>query len=319
MALGVEFIERSRRNVRAANSVHRRQAIAPQGANRFMKPAAGTHDSLVARASVTRRVKTSRFGLRAIASSAWFVTTVSIAAGIALWAFFSHLEASPLFPSPLDVMKAIVEMMRSGTLIADIAVSLRRILIGFVLGCLVGIPLGLAMGLFRIVRAIFEPIMQFLRFVPPVAWLIPAVMWFGIGETSKILIIFYMTVFLVLINTLAGVAHLRVNHLRAAQNYGVSRWQLFAWIVLPATMSYSVTGARIALGNSFAAVVGAELIAANAGLGYRIVESGKWMDMSNMFGAMLVLGLLGILADRLVRAASARFLDRYLPGGADGR
>ena len=112
------------------------------------------------------------------------------------------------------------------------------------------------MGLFTVVRMAFDPIVQFLRFVPPIAWLIPAIMWFGIGETSKILIIFYMTVFLVLLNTMAGVADLRRNYLRAAQNYEVGRWQLFAWVVLPATMAYSVAGARIALGNSFAAVVG---------------------------------------------------------------
>jgi NitT/TauT family transport system permease protein len=140
-------------------------------------------------------------------------------------------------------------------------------------------------------------------------------MWFGIGETSKVLIIFYMTVFLVLLNTMAGVSAVRANQLRAARNYEVNRWQLFAWVVFPATMAYSVAGARIALGNSFAAVVGAELIAADAGLGYRIVESGKWMAMGEMFAAMLVLGVLGIAADRIVRSATDRFLRRYLPGG----
>lgn len=226
--------------------------------------------------------------------------------------FASGMINSPLFPTPVKIGEAALKLVRNGELFTDVVVSLRRIAIGFVLGCVVGIPLGLAMGLFSVVRALCDPVVQFLRFVPPIAWLIPAIMWFGIGETSKILIIFYMTVFLVLLNTAAGVAAVPRNHIRAAKNYGVNGWHLFAWVVFPATMSYSLAGARIAIGNSFAAVVGAELIAADAGLGYRIVESGKWMAMSDMFAGMLTLGALGILADRLMRMVSVRVLRRYL-------
>jgi ABC-type nitrate/sulfonate/bicarbonate transport system permease component len=245
-------------------------------------------------------------------------TLLSVAIGVALWAIGSRALQSPLFPSPLEIGAAAVELIRNGTLLADVATSLERIAIGFGLGCAVGVPLGLAMGLFPWVRAFCEPVVQFLRFVPPIAWLIPAIMWFGIGETSKVAIIFYMTVFLVLLNTMAGVASIPRNQLRSAENYGVSSWQLFAWVVLPATMSYSVAGARIAMGNSFAAVVGAELIAADQGLGYRIVESGKWTAMGDMFAAMLALGLLGIAADRVVRVLTARYLRAYLPATDHG-
>ncbi len=246
------------------------------------------------------------------AHATWILTALSIGAGIAAWAVASRWLDSPLFPSPLRILQALVESTGNGTLLVDVAVSLRRIAIGFALGCLVGVPLGLAMGLFPVVRAFCDPVVQSLRFVPPIAWLIPAIMWFGIGETSKIAIIFYMTVFLVLLNTMSGVASIRRNQIRAAENYGVSGRQLFSWVVFPATLSYSVAGARIAMGNSFAAVVGAELIAANAGLGYRIVDSSQWMAMDQMFAGMLVLGLLGIAADRLARFLSTRFLRRYM-------
>jgi len=244
--------------------------------------------------------------------AAWMLTALSLLAGVAAWAIASRLLDLPLFPSPLQILRALAEMLGNGVLVADIAVSVRRIAIGFVLGCAVGIPLGLAMGLFPLVRAFCDPIVQFLRFVPPIAWLIPAIMWFGIGEVSKIAIIFYMTVFLVLLNTMSGVAAIPRNQIRSAENYGVTGWQLFAWIVFPATVSYSVAGARIAMGNSFAAVVGAELIAADAGLGYRIVDSGQWMAMDQMFAAMLVLGALGIAADRIARLVTARWLRRYV-------
>jgi len=258
----------------------------------------------------TRRKRASRVLLAR--HSPWILTTLSVLAGVVVWAIASRTLDSPLFPSPLRIAQALVESIGNKTLLVDIAVSVRRIAIGFVLGCVVGVPLGLAMGLFPLVRAFCDPVVQFLRFVPPIAWLIPAIMWFGIGETSKIAIIFYMTVFLVLLNTMTGVAAIPRNQLRSAENYGVSGWQLFAWIVFPATLSYSVAGARIAMGNSFAAVVGAELIAANAGLGYRIVDSGQWMAMDQMFSAMLVLGLLGIAADRLARVLATRFLWHYV-------
>jgi ABC-type nitrate/sulfonate/bicarbonate transport system permease component len=248
-----------------------------------------------------------------IARPALLLTGVSLATGIAAWWVASHALGSPLFPSPAEIVASAKELVRTGVLLSDIAVSVKRIAIGFVLGCAVGIPLGLAMGLFRPVRAFCEPIVQFLRFVPPIAWLIPAIMWFGIGETSKILLIFYMTVFLVLINTMAGVSSIRRNTLRSAEPCGVNRGQLFWWVVFPATMSYSVAGARIALGNSFAAVVGAELIAADSGIGFRIVESGKWLAMGDMFAAILILGLLGIAADRLVNDLASRWLRHYLP------
>jgi NitT/TauT family transport system permease protein len=249
---------------------------------------------------------------RAVLRAPLVLTPLALLAGVAVWMIASRSLDSPLFPSPAATAHAVLEMLRNGVLLADLAVSLRRIAVGFVLGCAVGIPLGLAMGLFPLARALCDPVVQFLRFVPPIAWLIPAIMWFGIGETSKVLIIFYMTVFLVLLNTMSGVAAIPRNQLRAAENYGLNGWQLFAWVVFPATMSYSLAGARIAMGNSFAAVVGAELIAADAGLGYRIVESGKWMAMDEMFAGMLTLGVLGIVADRLVRALTARSLRRYL-------
>jgi len=158
----------------------------------------------------------------------------------------------------------------------------------------------------------FEPYVQFFRFVPPIAWLVPAILWFGIGETPKILIIFYVCVFFVLLNTMTGVTALSRNYVRSAECFGVRRWQFVAWVVFPATMTYIVAGARIALGSSFSAVVGAELLAARSGVGYRIVDSSKWMAMDTMFAAMFVLGVLGIVADQVFRILASHFLARYL-------
>jgi NitT/TauT family transport system permease protein len=203
-------------------------------------------------------------------------------------------------------------MLREGILFYHVGVSLARIAVGFLLGTVVGVPLGLAMGLFRPIAVVLEPYVQFFRFVPPVAWIIPAILWFGIGETSKIFLIFYTTVFLVLFNTMAGVAAIARNQIRSAECFGARPWQLFLWVSLPATMPYVLTGMRLGMGNSFAAVVGAEFIAAQAGLGYLIIDSGTWMATDRMFAGMLTLGLLGILADQLFRAITRRWASRYL-------
>jgi len=219
---------------------------------------------------------------------------------------------SVLFPTPLRTAEAWVALVREGVLPYHVGVSLARITVGFLLGTLVGVPLGLCMGLFRPVLIVLEPYVQFFRFVPPVAWIIPAILWLGIGERSKIFLIFYTTVFLVLLNTMAGVASVAKNQIRSARCFGVTRWQLFLWVSLPATMPYVLTGMRIAMGNSFAAVVGAEFIAAQAGLGFLIIDSGTWMATDRMFAGMLTLGVLGIMADVLFRFVVARRAGRYL-------
>jgi NitT/TauT family transport system permease protein len=237
----------------------------------------------------------------------------SLVAIVVLWQVAStQWVVSILFPTPVKTLAAWVAMVREGVLPHHIGVSLGRIALGFLLGTLIGVPVGLAMGLFRPVLVVLEPYLQFFRFVPPIAWIIPAILWFGIGETSKIFLIVYTTVFLVLLNTMAGVANVPRNQLRAARCFGARRWQLFLWVTLPATMPYVLTGMRIAMGNSFAAVVGAEFIAAEAGLGWLITESGVWMATDRMFAGMLTLGLLGILGDRLFRGLTDRWASRYL-------
>jgi NitT/TauT family transport system permease protein len=268
-----------------------------------------------ARSVVGARPRVSWSGAVALSPrlEATVVGAVSVLAVLLLWQVAStRWLPSILFPTPRRTLDAWVAMLREGVLPYHVGVSLGRIAVGFLLGTLVGVPVGLAMGMFRAVFVFLEPYVQFFRFVPPVAWIIPAILWFGIGETSKIFLIFYTTVFLVLLNTMVGVTAVARNQIRSAQCFGVSGRQLFFWVSLPATMPYVLTGMRLAMGNSFAAVVGAEFIAAQAGLGFLIVDSGTWMATDRMFAGMLTLGLLGILADQLFRAASARWASQYL-------
>src|SRR2546426_280744 len=185
-----------------------------------------------------------------------------------IWQLASvYVVSSVLFPPPTVVFRKGVLLVRNGVLLEHLSASLQRIMAGFMAGSLLGIPIGLAMGSFRPVRKLLEPYTEFLRFIPSVAMITVAVIWFGIGEASKIFLIIYTTIFIVILNTAAGVSAIAPDKIRAAQSLGATRAQIFFHVAMPATVPYILTGMRLAMGNSFTTIVAAELIAANDGLG----------------------------------------------------
>ena len=239
---------------------------------------------------------------------------IGFASLFALWHVASvYLLNSVLFPPPLRVIAKAVELAEDGTLWSNASVSLQRIALGFLFGSLLGVPLGLAIGSFAIVRRLLEPYTEFLRFIPATALITVAVIWFGIGEGSKVFLIIYTTIFIVIINTAAGVSAVAPNKIRAARSLGASRAQVFFFVALPATLPYILTGMRLAMGNSFVTIIAAELVAANAGLGKMIWDARLYMLVDQIFVALLVLGLLGFTADRLFRWGIYAFAGRFSP------
>jgi NitT/TauT family transport system permease protein len=220
---------------------------------------------------------------------------------------------SVLFPPPWQVILKAVELTQEGVLGEQVAVSMMRIFSGFLGGTLIGIPVGLAIGSFTIVRRLLEPYTEFLRFIPATALITVAVIWFGIGEGSKIFLIIYTTVFIIIINTAAGVAAVSPNKIRAARSLGASRTQVFFFVALPATVPYILTGMRLAMANSFVTIIAAELVAANNGLGKMIWDSRMYMLVDQIFVALLVLGMLGFMTDRLFRWGIYAFAGRFSP------
>ena len=225
----------------------------------------------------------------------------------------TYLMNSVLFPPPGRVVLKAIELAENGVLEEQIAVSMRRILLGFAGGAAIGIPVGLAIGSFPVVRRLLEPDTEFFRFIPATAMITVAVIWFGIGEGSKIFLIIYTTVFIVILNTAAGVGAVAPNKIRAARSLGANRRQVFLYVALPATVPYILTGMRLAMGNSFVTIIAAELIAANAGLGKMIWDARLYMLVDQIFVALLVLGLLGFTADRLFRWGIYAFAGRFSP------
>jgi ABC-type nitrate/sulfonate/bicarbonate transport system permease component len=245
-------------------------------------------------------------------------TVAGYAAGFALLFAIWHLAAttvarSALFPPPLPVLERAVVLIEDGILQEQVWASLRRILQGFLIGSAAGIPIGLAIGSFRPVRALLEPWTEFFRFIPAVAMITVAVIWFGIGEESKVFLIAYTTVFVVVISTAAGVGAVGRDKIRAAQCLGATRMQVFLLVALPATVPYILTGMRLAMANSFVTIVAAELVASNDGLGKMLWDARLFMQVEDIFVALVALGLLGFVTDRLFRLAIRAFAGRFNP------
>jgi len=248
-----------------------------------------------------RMEKIREYGTYALGFAALFGT----------WHLLTTVFPSVLFPTPSAVIAKAIELARTGVLWENLGISLGRIFGGFVLGASIGIPVGLIMGNFRFMRRLLEPFTEFLRFIPSVAMITVAVIWFGIGESSKVFLIAYTTVFIVIISTAAGVMSIHVDKIRAARTLGASSAQIFWFVALPAAMPGILTGLRVAMGNSFTTIVAAEMVAADTGLGTMLWNGRLFMLMDQIFLSLLILGLAGFLADRVFRYSIRRFGGKY--------
>lgn len=241
----------------------------------------------------------------------WLAAAVSILAGLALWDLLSR-SVNPMFlPSPRTTWASVAELWADGTLPRAVLASSQRIAIGWGLGLVVGIPLGILMGHFRWVRRLLDPYIEFFRFIPPIAFVTLAIIWLGPGEASKVSLIFYTTVFIVILNMIAGVLSVSELRLRAAATLGAGRVWTMLTVILPSTVPYMVTGARLAMGNSFLTIVSAEMIAAQEGLGALIWSARNYGRTEWVFVGIIALGLLGFLFDRIVRILANTLLRRY--------
>ncbi len=217
-----------------------------------------------------------------------------------------------LIPPPLEVARAAIPMLLSGEIFDDVAISMSRIVVGFVVGSLFGIVVGVLLGRIRLVHDVLDPIFELLRYLSPTAMIPIAVIWFGIGELSKYFLIFWGTFFIVLINTTAGVLRAPVARQRAAECLGASQFQIFALVIVPSAVPYIVTGMRIAMASSFMSIIPAEILAADSGIGYLLQKSSMLLQTNRIFVALLTICMLGFAVDRIFRLFVDRILARYM-------
>ncbi|RWQ63327.1 ABC transporter permease subunit [Mesorhizobium sp.] len=245
--------------------------------------------------------------------SARVVSTVTILAVLAAWALSARLQlVSPVFlPSPAAVWIKFIAVVRDGfvdaTLVQHIVASLGRVFAALVAAVIVGVPVGLAIGTSVIGRGIFDPLLEFLRPIPPLAYLPLVIIWFGIGEPSKILVIAIAMLAPVALSTASGVRGVSQERVNAARSLGATRAQVIRHVILPSALPSILTGLRIALGAGWSTLVAAELVAATRGLGFMIQSAAQFLVTD-----VVVMGILVIAAIAFVLEFIIRRLERAL-------
>lgn len=239
--------------------------------------------------------------------AAYPVATVFLPLGVGAllltaWHVAVRTSGSDIFPTPMEVVRGVGELVHQGLLLKYIVASLFRVSWGFLLAVHVGVPLGLVLGWFRPAFVGLNPFIQILRPISPIAWIPVAILWFGVKDTAPVFLIFLASVFPITVSAMAAVQNMQSIYLRAAQNFGLRGLTLFRRVVLPAALPQIITGIRIALGVAWLVVVAAEMIAVNSGLGYLIIDArnaGKRYDL--VVAGMVLIGLIGLVLDVLVR------------------
>ena len=218
----------------------------------------------------------------------------------------------PLFlPSPAAVISRLGELWASGQLLQDLAVSIYRISTGFLISTLIALPIGVLIGCYRGWEAAIEPFVDFIRYMPVVAFVPLTVLWTGIGDTQKFLIIFIGTFFQQVLLIMDNVKAVPKDFINLGRTLEMPEWRILQRIVVPSALPAIWDTLRISLGWAWTWLVVAELIAANSGLGYRITLGQRHFQTDLIFGYLLILGTLGLVTDQLMKAAG-RKLFRYM-------
>lgn len=213
-----------------------------------------------------------------------------------------------ILPPPLLTARTFIHLVVTGEIFHHTAASLSRVVIAWALAAVVAVPLGLAMGRWRWLERIIDPVVELFRPISPLAWIPLAILWFGIGETGKVFIIYVATFFPILLNTISGVKGVDPVLIRAGQALGCDDERLiFQKVILPAAMPTIVVGFRISFGTGWAAIIAAELVAAQSGLGYLIADGMEILRSDLVLVGMAVIGVLGVLIDAAFRQLSRRY------------
>lgn len=243
--------------------------------------------------------------------SARAISALTIAVLLAVWALASYLQlVSHVFlPSPTAVAAKFVSVARDGfvdaTLLQHLAASLGRVFAALVVALVIGIPVGIAIGVSVIGRGIFDPILEFLRPIPPLAYLPLVIIWFGIGEPSKILVIAIAMIAPIALSAASGVRGVSQERVNAARSLGASHAQVIRHVILPSALPSILTGLRIALGAGWTTLVAAELIAATRGLGFMIQSAAQFLVTDVVIMGIFVIAGVAFVLEFAIRRLEA--------------
>ena len=226
---------------------------------------------------------------------------------------YSGLTMDPLFlPPPEQVWKRFLSLSSEGyqgvSIWEHLFWSLYRVILGLFLGCLFGIPLGYAMGLNSWLRSWFDPVVEFMRPIPPLALIPLVIVWFGIGEQGKIVLLFLAALWIMVIAARSGVADVNISKVHAAYSLGTTRRQLMRHVIVPNSLPQIFTGARVAMGVCWGTVVAAELVAAEKGIGKMIIAASKFQQTDIILVGVIIIGIVGMGIEVLMRKMENRLI-----------
>ncbi len=259
------------------------------------------------------RQKTVKFGDATAVNSGRFYSILAVAACLAAWIVASVFElVEPFYWPSIDgtwdrLVKIAGEGFRNVALWDHIGISVYRVLSGVFYGTLVGVPLGFAMGLSSTGRGLFDPIVEFMRPIPPLALIPLVILWFGIDEFAKIFLLFLASLFIMTIAARAGVSSVRISKVHAAYSLGASKLQILRHVILPNALPEIFTGLRTSMGVCWGTVVAAELVAADRGLGSMIMIAKNFLQTDTVVIGIIIIGLIGYIIELIMRR-----LERWL-------
>ncbi len=236
----------------------------------------------------------------------WAITLASVVLLSAVWVAVTSggLVRDLFLPGPLDLWSGLMELVDYGykgrPLLEHVGMSLMRVGAGFLTGALAGTVLGLGMGYLPRLNAVAAPFVEFLRPLPQLAYLVLLIVWLGIGETSKITMLFLAALPVCAIAARDGVANVPPERVRVALALGASRWQVFRHVIIPSALPEIMVGARLAAGIVYGTLIAAEIIAGSNGIGWMILDAGRFLRSDYVFAGIGMIGLAGIAIDRLL-------------------
>jgi NitT/TauT family transport system permease protein len=274
------------------------KTITPPAPPRSVKPGAAEP---AARGAAPRALETiTPFAIIAAVVAAWWVAAAE----------------SVIFPTPPEVVTGLKELLTSGLLWRHIWTSIMRVAIAYFTAAAVAIPLGTLMGWFKPLDTALNPLFQLMRPISPIAWTPIAILWFGIGGISPIFLIFLGSFFPMVVATASAVRGVAPHYVRAARNFQLSGPRFFARVLFPAALPEILTGMRIALGVAWLVVVAAEMVATESGLGYMIIDARNQVTRYDLVvGAMVLIGIIGLILDGIMRQVERIDLVRWRHGG----
>jgi NitT/TauT family transport system permease protein len=222
---------------------------------------------------------------------------------LALWELVTRFSgwSSNVFPGPIAVLKSTQELILNGKLLKNTVASLFRVSIGFSFAVVLGVPFGIILGRMETAKLLFNPLVQFLRPISPLAWIPLAMLWFGIGDPPAIFLIFLASFFPMVVSTSVAVESIRPTFFQVAANFNFSRYEVLTKIVIPAITPQVITALRMTIAIAWLVVVAAEMIAVQSGLGYLILDSRNALRMDYVMVGMIAIGVIGLFLDFMMR------------------